>query len=112
MTLVRKARSTLVAMALFAMVAALAVAPNAADAADHLDAPSLTSPGGNARLDVNDLYVFEGQDADNTVLALTVNPLADGTTRFATFREGAYHLRIDNTGDGVEDIAYTVVFIG
>ena len=111
MTLVRKARSTLVALALFAMVAALAVAPNTADAADHLDAPSLTSPGDNPRLDINDVYVFEGEKAKNTVLAVTVNPLADGTTRFANFREGAYHIQVDNDGDAVEDITFSVAFI-
>ena len=110
MTLVRKARSTLTAVALFAVVAALAVAPNTAGAADHLDAPSLSSPGDNPRLDINDVYVFEGDKARNTVLAVTVNPLADGTTRFADFREGAYHVRIDNDGDAVEDITFSVVF--
>lgn len=111
MTLVRKARSTVVALALFAMVAALAVAPNTADAADHLDAPSLTSPGDNPRLDINDLYVFEGQNENNTVLAVTVNPLAAGNPRFDRWAEGAYHLRIDNNGDAVEDITYTFTFL-
>lgn len=111
MTLGRRARSTMATMAALAMIAALAVAPNSANAADHLDAPGLTSPGDNARLDVNDLYVFEGYNSDNTVLALTVNPLAADGTRFARHKEGAYHLRIDNDGDAIEDITYTVTFL-
>ena len=112
MTLIRKARSTLVALALFAMVAALAVAPDSANAADHLDAPGLMSPDGETRLDINDLFVFEGADADNTVVAVTVSPVAGETSRFARTREGAYHIRIDNDGDALEDITYTVSFLG
>ncbi|MCI0678164.1 MAG: DUF4331 domain-containing protein, partial [Actinobacteria bacterium] len=91
--------------------AVIGMAPAVLQAADHLDAPGLMSPGGDARFDINDLYVFEGETSSNTVLALTVSPVATGDSTFSTFRNGAYFLRIDNDGDAVEDITYSVSFI-
>ena len=42
--------------------------------ADHLDAPLVQADG---RIDINDVYVFESpSDPNNTVLVMTVNPLA------------------------------------
>ena len=111
MTYVRKAVPFAAVLALFVMMAAFGRAPWGASGADHLDAPDLTSPGGEAQLDINDLYVFEGSDPDNTVLALTVNSAATGDTSFASFREGSFHIRIDNNGDAVEDITYSVTFL-
>ena len=111
MTYARKAVPFAAVLALFAMVAAFGLATWGASGADHLDAPGLTSPGGEAQLDINDLYVFEGSDPDNTVLALTVNSAATGDTSFASFREGSYHIRIDNNGDAVEDITYSLTFL-
>ena len=110
MTLTRKAIPAVATLAFFALIAALGLSPIGARAADHLDAPGLTSPAGEARLDINDLYVFEGSDAANTVLALTVNPAAAGDADFATKKEGSYHIRIDTNGDGVEDVTYSVEF--
>jgi hypothetical protein len=86
------------------------MAPAMPDAADHLDAPGLTSPGGDPRFDINDLYVFEGQRRSNTVLAATVNPLATGDSSFLTLKDGAYFFRVDNNGDAVEDVTYSVQF--
>jgi hypothetical protein len=85
--------------------------PGLSEAADHLDAPGLTSPGGDARFDINDLYVFEGSDASKTVMAVTVNPLATGDSRFLPVQKGSYFLRVDNNGDAVEDVTYGVSFI-
>ncbi len=110
MTIARKALPLVAILALFAVVAALGLAPIRAGASDHLDAPGLTSPAGEARLDINDLYVFEGADPANTVLALTVNPIAAGDTEFATKNEGSYHIRIDVDGDAVEDVTYSIEF--
>jgi hypothetical protein len=69
------------------------------------------SPGGDARFDINDLYVFEGQRRSNTVLAATVNPVATGDSSFLTLKDGAYFLRVDNNGDAVEDVTYSVKFL-
>jgi hypothetical protein len=97
--------------ALIAIIAVIGMAPAVLDAADHLDAPGLTSPGGDPRFDINDLYVFEGQRRSNTVLAATVNPLATGDSSFLTIKDGAYFLRVDNNGDAVEDVTYSVQFL-
>ncbi len=110
MTTIRKAASNVAIWVLLALVATFAFAPLTAQGADHLDAPGLTSPGGKTRLDINDVYVFEGSDPSKTVLAATVNPIATGDTKFADRREGAYHLRIDQNGDAVEDLTYSFTF--
>ncbi|MGH2385475.1 MAG: hypothetical protein ACRDGB_10575, partial [Candidatus Limnocylindria bacterium] len=61
------------------------------NAADHLDAPTVKTDG---RIDINDVYVFEGQDARRTVLAMTVNPAA-GMRSPTTFRQGtAYQFMV------------------
>ena len=110
MTTTRKAVSNVAIWVLLALIATFALAPLGARGADHLDAPGLTSPGGKTQLDINDVYVFQGSDPSNTVLAATVNPAATGDTMFANKREGAYHLRIDKDGDAVEDLTYTFSF--
>jgi len=111
MTQVRKVFPTLVVLAALAVGITLTAAPQDADAADHLDAPGLMSPGGDARLDINDLYAFEGSNPSNTVLAMTVNPVATGDTTFANLRNGSYHFRVDSNGDGKADLKYSAVFI-
>jgi Domain of unknown function (DUF4331) len=110
MTTTRKAASNVAIWVLLALVATFAFPPLSARAADHLDAPGLTSPGGKTRLDINDVYVFQGSNPSKTVLAATVNPVATGDTMFANRREGAYHLRIDKNGDAVEDVTYSLTF--
>lgn len=79
-------------------------------AADHLDAPGTTSPGGDKRFDINDVYVFEGSKPRNTVVAATVNPLATGDDAFLKALDGAYFLRVDRNGDAKEDVTYSVTF--
>ena len=93
-----------------AFLLAIAAIPLASFGADHLDAPSLTSPGARGELDVNDIYVFEGEDAGNTVLVMTVNPNAGalGTAKFGS--DVIYQMKIDTNGDAVEDIAYKFRF--
>ena len=79
------------------------------DAADHLDAPTVKTDG---RIDINDVYVFEGQDPAHTVLAITLNPAA-GILSPTTFRQGAtYQLLIDTSGDAIEDARLVVKFDG
>ncbi len=110
MTQVKRRSSWLALFIVLGMVLTLTTAPGAVRAADHLDAPGLESPGDDPRLDVNDLLVFEAENEDNTVLVMTVNPAAPGDASFATKQEGSYHLRIDNTGDAIEDITYSFTF--
>ena len=96
--------------ALVALAAALAVGLPAmlAQGADHLDAPLVQNDG---RLDINDVYAFQSPtNPDNTVLIMTVNPLA-GVLSPTTFHlDALYELKIDNTGDAVEDITYRLQF--
>ena len=82
-----------------------------ASAADHLDAPGLTPPGGDTRVDITDVYAFQSpSNPDNTVLVMGVNPLA-GVLNDGTFRPGAYYeFKVDSTGDGNEDLTYRVTF--
>jgi Domain of unknown function (DUF4331) len=87
-------------------------APEAGLAADHLDAPGLTSPGGDAALDISDIYAFRAQGG-KSVLVLNVNgftppgeqaQFASGAPSVAKTKKVAYTLRIDNDGDAVADI--------
>ncbi len=80
-------------------------------AADHLDAPGLTPPGGDTRLDITDVYVFQSpSDPSRTVLVMGVNPLA-GVLNDGTFHpHGSYEFNIDNNGDAVSDVTAKVTF--
>jgi len=99
--------------------------PPAASAADHLDAPGATPPGGDVQRDITDVYAFRSPtNSANTVLALNVNGVgspgeaAPGPDR--TFARGApavgntkfvlYNLNIDNDGDAVADIVLSTRF--
>ena len=93
-----------------ALVFGLAALP--ARAADHLDAPGLTSPGGDSRLDITDVYVFQSpSNPENTVMIMGVNPLA-GVQNDGTFRAGntSYAFKIDSDGDAIEDLTFRVKF--
>ena len=80
-------------------------------AADHLDAPGQTPPGGDTRLDITDVYAFQSpSNPSNTVLIMNVNPLA-GVLNDGTFRSGAaYDIKIDSNGDAQEDLTYRIRF--
>ena len=76
---------TLLLAGLFAAAAAVLLAvllargggPGSAKAADHLDAPGLTPPGGSVQTDITDIFAFRSPtNPDNTVLALNVNGVA------------------------------------
>src|SRR5438445_4653070 len=78
--------------------------------ADHLDAPGLTSPAMDARVDITDHYAFQKPDhPDRTILILNVNPLAPAHA--AEFRSDAvYETLVDTTGDAIPDIVFQYVF--
>lgn len=92
-----------------ALAFGLVAAPT--QAADHLDAPGLTPPGGDTRLDLTDVYAFQSpSNASNTVLIMGVNPLA-GELNDGKFHPGAtYEFRIDSDGDAIENLTYRVTF--
>lgn len=88
------------------------IAISFAQAADHLDAPALQAEG-MGQVDVNDLYAFQSpNDADATVLILTVNPFAGvmSPTDFGT--DVDYEIQVDNDGDAMADLTYRATFAG
>jgi hypothetical protein len=78
--------------------------------ADHLDAPGLTSPAMDARVDITDLYAFQKPgDASKSILILNVNPLAP--SHADEFRSDArYEILIDNDGDARADVTFRITF--
>ncbi len=92
------------------LVAATALSlalPGVTLAADHLDGAAVSA---NGAADINDLSVFEGADAANTVLSFDVNPAA-GVISGTSFDPGIeYVINVDTDGDAVEDIVYSITF--
>lgn len=79
--------------------------------ADHLDSSTkLTSPHGDPRADITDIYIFQKPgDPDKSVLILNVNPLAP--TLADEFQHGAaYDMLIDTDGNARADIGYRITF--
>ncbi len=101
-----------------AIAAGVAQGPSGASAADHVDAPGLTPPGGNFQLDITDIYAWRAGNG-NTVLALNVNGLtkpgkkpvfASGVPGVGATKGVAYWLRVDNNGDAVSDVDLKITF--
>lgn len=91
-------------------VAALvtAVSVGTSIASDHQDTPEVElSP----RLDINDVYAFPGSSADRVVLAMTTSSPIQGSN--ASFDPDVlYQIKIDNSGDGIEDLVIQATFSG
>jgi hypothetical protein len=99
--------ATLLVLALLGLAMVAGSAAVRVGAADHLDAPTVKS---DHRIDINDVYAFEGANAANTVLVMTTNVHAEFLSG-TTFRPGAlYEFKIDNTGDAIEDVAFRIKF--
>src|SRR4051812_23823675 len=86
------------------VLSGLTLSPALALGADHRDSPLIKL---NGLLDINDVYVFQSPaNAGNTVIAVTVVPLA-GVFNQAVFSSlGVYDINIDNTGDAIEDVNF------
>ena len=107
------------ALAAAALTAAVVgTGPDTGAAADHVDAPGLTPPGGNFQLDVTDVYAWRAKTG-NTVLAVNVNGLtkkgqkpvfASGVPSVGKTKGVAYWLRVDNSGDAVADVDLKIEF--
>ena len=116
-------RAILAAVALTVLTAAALAAvvsggPGSSAAADHVDAPGLTPPGGNLQLDLTDIYAWRARNG-NTVLAMNVNGLtakgkrpvfASGSPAVARTRAVTYWFRVDNNGDAAADVNIAVSF--
>lgn len=94
-------------VALVAAVGSIGVA-GAVYASDHQDTPEVEL---NPRMDINDVYAFPGSTADRIALIMTTSSPIAGTT--ASFDPDLlYQLKIDNSGDAIEDLVFQVTFDG
>jgi len=82
-------------------------------ASDHQDTPTVEF---TPRFDINDVYPFPAATAGRTVLVLgTSSPLSPAQTATHTFgnvSDQLYQLKIDNTGDAIEDLVFQITFTG
>ncbi len=80
-------------------------------ASSHREAPLIS---GDPQADNTDVYAFVSPDAPDTVtLIASFNPFEDpsGGPNFFKFGDNVvYEIKIDNNGDGVEDISYQFRF--
>ena len=80
-------------------------------ASDHQDTPEVElSP----RMDINDVYAFPGSSPDRIALVLTTSsPITPAQGASASFDPDLlYQLKIDNSGDGIEDRVFQITFDG
>jgi hypothetical protein len=81
----------------------------------HYCGPDFGFPGGDARLNLTDLYVFpKPGGAGKSILIMDVHPSAtwklEPTTLEPFATDALYELKIDTNGDAVADITYRVRF--
>src|SRR3954447_9704568 len=75
---------------------------------NHLSGVDIKFPGGDARLDLTDLFVFQApDDPGRTVLIMDSNPFMTGSEFHP---DAVYRINIDNDGDVQADVAFTFVF--
>jgi hypothetical protein len=100
------------------VLAAAVGGPHDVGAADHVDAPGLTPPGGNLQLDIADLYAWRARSGD-VVLAMTVNGLAEpgkspvfasAVPNVRVTKSVRYWFRVDNDGDAISDVDLGISF--
>jgi len=89
----------------------IGVALRSSFASDHQDTPEVEL---HPRLDINDVYAFPGSNANRIALVLTTSsPLTPAASVGASFDPDIlYQIKIDNTGDGVEDLVLQFTFDG
>ena len=82
-------------------------------ASDHQQTPFTEL---NPRFDITDVHAFPGSDPTRLAISVsTSSPLSPDQTRthsFANIDEALYQIKIDNTGDTVEDLVFQVSFVG
>jgi hypothetical protein len=110
-------RLALAFLVVLGMAAAVTVAlvrgsaPPAAQASSHREAPLISQ---DPSADNTDLYAFVSPDrSDSVTIVANFVPLEQpaGGPNFASFGDDVrYELKVDNTGDGVEDVTYRFRF--
>ncbi len=100
------------ALVALASLAAPAVLIGTSRASDHADTPDIAS---NPGTDITDVHIFpSATDPSKVVLAMSVHPLiAPGAGTTTAFDPNVlYQFKIDNSGDGVEDLVIQARFSG
>ncbi len=99
---------TLFAMGFLMVAVTVGLSARTAGAADHLDAPLVAEDG---RIDINDIYAFQSpSNPDNSVLIMTVNPLAGVLSPTSFHPKAKYRFLIDNDGDFRSDVEIDIDF--
>ncbi len=100
-------------LAVFAGVAGLALASGitVAIASDHQDSPEVEL---NALQDMTDVYAFPAATPGRIAIVLNSRAfLTPAQTQNASFDKNLlYQIKVDNTGDAIEDKVFQVVFTG
>jgi hypothetical protein len=109
-SLPRRAAISIAALML-AGAGSLVVALRTSLASDHQDTPEVEL---HPRLDINDVFAFPGSNPNRVALVLTTSsPLTPAASVGATFDPDIlYQIKVDNTGDGVEDLVLQFTFDG
>jgi len=79
-------------------------------ASDHADTPNIAANPGE---DISDVFMFpSGTNPNNVVLVMNVHPLIGPGQGTSTYFDPnvLYQMKIDNTGDGVEDLVIQAKF--
>jgi len=97
--------------ALLVGAGSLGVALRSSLASDHQDTPEVEL---HPRLDINDVYAFPGPNPNRIALVLTTSsPLTPASSSGAVFDPDIlYQIKVDNTGDGIEDLVLQFTFDG
>jgi hypothetical protein len=93
------------------LAAAVVLAQFPTRAADHRDGPIFPNTQANGRPDINDIYVFQAPgNANNTVMVFTASPFPGVLTPTTFDQTVTFDIKLDNTGDAVEDLTFRVTF--
>lgn len=105
-----KKRASVAAALVAALAAGGGLAVRQAVGSDHQDTPEVElSP----RSDINDVYAFPGSTDSRIALVLTTSsPLTPGNTSARFDPDLLYQLKIDNNGNGAEDLVLQFTFEG
>ena len=99
-------RRTLRTIAVLTVSAAALVVGRRVYASDHQDTPETEL---NPRMDINDVYAFPGSSDSRIALVVTTSsPIAGQAASFDP--NLLYQIKVDNTGDAVEDLVFQVTF--
>src|SRR5262249_56034126 len=105
-----RAVGALLAIAALAALLSRGPAPQTS-AADHRDGPILVNTATQGTKDINDIYVFRSPaNANNTVLFFSFQPFPGNLTPRSVDPTQTFDIKIDTTGDAVEDTIFRLTF--